>query len=81
MRQKLRVCEDTKPLAERLNGWVADKLSSMKDSLLFDSMRLLLAPSLQIRCARQMFKNVHQSAQALSLFGTVAAELKANPPA
>jgi hypothetical protein len=40
VRQRLRACEDAKPLVERLSGRVADNFSGLKDSLLL----ILLPP-------------------------------------
>jgi hypothetical protein len=34
VRQKLTACEDAKPIGERLNGWVADNYTSIRDSIL-----------------------------------------------
>jgi hypothetical protein len=38
--QKLRACEDARPLVERWSGWVADNFSSVEDSFLL----ILLPP-------------------------------------
>jgi hypothetical protein len=34
VRQKLTACEGAKPIVERLNGWVADNYTSIRDSIL-----------------------------------------------